>query len=88
MQKCFFLLGKSWAASAFLCCGERERRTRALDYIMKCTGRCKHLLGHLLDGAVFQIGISLFDVMRGAQGSLLECSKCLWKGSGVGEMQG
>lgn len=46
---------------------ERERWVRALEYILKCTGRRKHLL---LDIKVFQIGIALFPVVCAAPGKL------------------
>lgn len=61
MQKFSFFYPLSPGLPPHCCSIMKEKRgSRALDYILKCTGRCKHLLGHLVDGAVFQTGIFFF----------------------------
>lgn len=91
MQKFSFFYPLSPGLPPHCCSIMKEKRgSRALDYILKCTGRCKHLLGHLVDGAVFQTGIFFFCFLRGVQHweSLLECGKCLCKGRELGGRQG
>lgn len=55
---------------------ERQRWVRALEHVLKPTGRWKHLL---LDIKVFQIGIALFAVACAAPGKLTGVQKAPWE---------